>query len=517
MKIFMATMGLGIGGAETHIVELAKELKARGHEVVIASNGGVYVAEVEAAGIRHYAVPMHRRSVGDMLRSRTLLRRILREERPDIVHAHARIPAFLCGTLQRELGFPFVTSCHGVFQVSGMLKLLSNWGQRTLAVSEDIRDYLIQEYGVPAGHITLTINGIDTEKFSPGVSGEAVREEFCLGDDPVIGHVSRLDQASSLAARQLIELAPQLDRAAPGVRILITGGGDVFEELDRQAQEVNLKLGRPCVVLTGPRTDINVVAAACDLFVGVSRSALEAMAAEKPVVLSGAQGHTGLFRPELLEKAIDTNFCCRTDPIATEAVLLEAVTSALALPEEEKRALGRYGRQVVQEHYSVRRMAEDCLAVYDQVHRRRYHVVMSGYYGFSNAGDGGISPKAGRPVRPSAADLWDGDPVSSDAAQARPEHHRSGAPGHGGALLSPGYGHHPPGADGGAGGGRAVCGHAPAHPDFRRADGGTLHRPGVRPKGGELSPGAGYALRRPCGTIRPGGGHRLCRPHDGGL
>ena len=367
-----------------------EELKARGHEVVIASNGGVYVAEVEAAGIRHYAVPMHRRSVGDMLRSRTLLRRILREERPDIVHAHARIPAFLCGTLQRELGFPFVTSCHGVFQVSGMLKLLSNWGQRTLAVSEDIRDYLIQEYGVPAGHITLTINGIDTEKFSPGVSGEAVREEFCLGDDPVIGHVSRLDQASSLAARQLIELAPQLDRAAPGVRILITGGGDVFEELDRQAQEVNLKLGRPCVVLTGPRTDINVVAAACDLFVGVSRSALEAMAAEKPVVLSGAQGHTGLFRPELLEKAIDTNFCCRTDPIATEAVLLEAVTSALALPEEEKRALGRYGRQVVQEHYSVRRMAEDCLAVYDQVHRRRYHVVMSGYYGFNNTGDEAI-------------------------------------------------------------------------------------------------------------------------------
>ena len=66
------------------------------------------------------------------------------------------------------------------------------------------------------------------------------------------------------------------------------------------------------------------------------------------------------------------------------------MTSALALPEEEKRALGRYGRQVVQEHYSVRRMAEDCLAVYDQVHRRRYHVVMSGYYGFSNAGDDAI-------------------------------------------------------------------------------------------------------------------------------
>ena len=42
----MATMGLDIGGAETHIVELSKELKRQGHDVAIISNGGVYVAEV---------------------------------------------------------------------------------------------------------------------------------------------------------------------------------------------------------------------------------------------------------------------------------------------------------------------------------------------------------------------------------------------------------------------------------------------------------------------------------------
>lgn len=49
MKILMATMGLDIGGAETHIVELAKELKAEGHDIVVASNGGVYVPEIVAA------------------------------------------------------------------------------------------------------------------------------------------------------------------------------------------------------------------------------------------------------------------------------------------------------------------------------------------------------------------------------------------------------------------------------------------------------------------------------------
>ena len=113
MKILMATMGLDIGGAETHIVELAKELKAEGHDIVVASNGGVYVPEIVAAGIRHYQVPMHRRDAGCMLRSRKLLKEIIRTERPDVVHAHARIPAFLCGTLQRTMKFPFVTTAQG--------------------------------------------------------------------------------------------------------------------------------------------------------------------------------------------------------------------------------------------------------------------------------------------------------------------------------------------------------------------------------------------------------------------
>ena len=114
MKIFMATMGLDIGGAETHIVELSKELKARGHEVVIASNGGVYVPEVTAAGIRHYNVPMNRRSVKNMMRSRALLKDILRKEKPDIVrpcphprlfvrYPAGRFEVSLCHILPRRL------------------------------------------------------------------------------------------------------------------------------------------------------------------------------------------------------------------------------------------------------------------------------------------------------------------------------------------------------------------------------------------------------------------------------
>ena len=390
MKILMATMALDIGGAETHIVELTKELRREGHEVIVVSNGGVYVPEIEEAGVKHYNAPLHRRAVGEMMAARKILKDVISREKPDVVHAHARIPAMLCGQLAKTMHFPFVTSCHGVYQVSGVLRMLSDWGQRTLAVSEDIRDYLETEYHIPPQHITITINGIDTEKFSPAVSGDAVRREFGLGDDFVIGHVSRLDEEPALIARELIEIAPELEKKHPGLRILIAGGGTAFTELQEKAAAVNKALGRECLILAGPRTDIRNIMAASDLFVGVSRAALEAMAAGKATILSGAQGHTGLFTREKLEKAIDTNFCCRTDPVASSEEMLGEILSALALSGEERTALGAYGREVVKQYYSVERMTRDCLGVYDQVRRRKYHVLMSGYYGFANAGDDAI-------------------------------------------------------------------------------------------------------------------------------
>ena len=59
MRVLMTTMGLEIGGAETHILEAAKALKDRGVEVTVMSNGGVYAKELENYGIRHIWAPMH--------------------------------------------------------------------------------------------------------------------------------------------------------------------------------------------------------------------------------------------------------------------------------------------------------------------------------------------------------------------------------------------------------------------------------------------------------------------------
>ena len=53
MRILLVTMGMDIGGAETHILELAKELKRRGNEIYVVSNGGKYIEELEACKIEN--------------------------------------------------------------------------------------------------------------------------------------------------------------------------------------------------------------------------------------------------------------------------------------------------------------------------------------------------------------------------------------------------------------------------------------------------------------------------------
>lgn len=77
-------------------------------------------------------------------------------------------------------------------------------------------------------------------------------------------------KAAPLVARQLIAIAPKLAQAIPGLRMLIVGGGDVFEELLEESRKTNAQIGRECITMTGGRTDINELVAVADVFVGVS-------------------------------------------------------------------------------------------------------------------------------------------------------------------------------------------------------------------------------------------------------
>ncbi len=203
MKVLLATMGLGIGGAETHIVELAKGLKKKGIDVIVASNGGAYTKELEQANIVHYNVPMHNKKISNVIKSYKLLKEIILKEKVNVVHGHARIPSFICSLLKRKMNFPFVTTAHWTFDTTHGLKYITKWGDKTVAVSEDIKKYLLDNYSkVKKENIIVTVNGIDTEKFSNNADYSSILQEFNIDNNKEkIVYISRLDASRALVAR----------------------------------------------------------------------------------------------------------------------------------------------------------------------------------------------------------------------------------------------------------------------------------------------------------------------------
>ncbi len=419
MKILMVTMAMDIGGAETHILELSRKLVKRGIDVTVASNGGAYEEELKRSGICHVKIPCHSKNPIHMRRAYCMLKELIFREKFDVVHAHARIPAFLCAQLHKKYNFRFVTTAHWVFNPSFPYNILTRWGERSLAVSDDIKSYLVDNYGILPENVRVTINGIDLEKFSADTDYSDIAKEFSLGEGRTrIVYVSRMDVDRSYAAHKLVEITPALLEEYPDLEVVVVGGGNDFDKVSSEAEEVNAKAGRRVVIMTGSRTDINKFAASGDLFVGVSRAALEGMACEKPAIIAGNEGYIGIFDEDKLGVSIDTNFCCRGCEETTSEKLLRDVRAVLSASAEEKARLGAYSRETVRLHYSMDTMSDDALKLYISVIKRslinevdiaelndidRYlefnplsrkktktDVMISGYYGFGNMGDDSI-------------------------------------------------------------------------------------------------------------------------------
>lgn len=364
-KILLALMGLSIGGAETHVVELAIGLKKAGYTPIVVSNGGVYVKVLEENGIKHYKVPLNNKNPLNMIRSYKALKHILEEEHIDLIHAHARIPAFILGFLHKKTKIPFVTTAHWVFDTSFYFKYLTNWGQYSLAVSNDIKKYLMENYHVPENHIKVTINGISTERFHDGIDYSHLLKELGLrADNRHIVYISRMDVSRSLVAHHICEIAPYLFETYKNIDITLVGDGDDFARVQQLVSALQQKYGKDKIVMAGARTNINEFVSMSDFFVGVSRSVMEAMAAGKPVIVAGNEGYIGIFDRDKLEASVLTNFCCRGEEPATAEHLKKDLCTLLEMPEEKLKMLSDYGKEVIMQRYSIQKMTNDNIEVY---------------------------------------------------------------------------------------------------------------------------------------------------------
>lgn len=387
---------MNIGGAETHILELCRALAKKGHTITLASNGGVYADMLMEEGIEHITLPLHTKNPAAVVKSYRGLKKCILTGNYDLVHAHARIPAWICGQLWKKYRFRFVTTAHLNFSLNPLWRMISCWGEQTMSVSDDIVDYLVDGYGCNRMKIHTTINGIDMEKFRSDVSYE--KELTDLGLSPAsdrirLVYMSRLDEDRAQYAFTIARIAPELAERYPNLDIIIVGGGTEEAKIRQLAAKANTEAGRNIVTMTGNRSDTNVFTAAADVFVGVSRSALEAMAASRPVIVAGNQGVLGIFDETKLQPAMDTNFCCRGYDGYTDEQLLSAIAKLLDETAEQRAARGRYCKQIVETYYTAARMADDYEKMYEKVlaspipFRGRGDVIISGYYGFGNLGD----------------------------------------------------------------------------------------------------------------------------------
>lgn len=385
MKILMLTTSMDIGGAETHIAELCRGLASLGHTAEVVSAGGKYAETLAIEGIRQHTLPLNKKDPLSVMRCLRGLTNIIKDGGYDIVHAHARIPAVICGALQKKLGFRFVTTAHLDFKVNALWRRITKWGDATMTVSDDLVDYLEREYGVPRKQVSVTVNGINMGLFAPSEdSRRCVRDEFGIPDGhKLIVYISRLDEDRSAPAKLLCRAMPRIRESYPDTSLLIVGDGNDMENVRAAAGDG--------VILAGARYDIYRFAAAADVFCGVSRSALEAMATKCPVILSGNQGHMGIFTEDKLPSAVETNFCCRGCPLPTEELLLRDTVTLLGSSAEELSKLGEYNRSVVAERYSLGKMTADYVEMYEKLAGKPLFqwadAVISGYFGYGNSGD----------------------------------------------------------------------------------------------------------------------------------
>lgn len=352
-------------GSADPIIRLAKGLGERGHRVLLGViSGDRFEAKAREAGIPPVSdLTLDTRFAPvSLLRDIARLRRLVLDERVDLIHAHHSHDHWLAILARGRAAV--VRTFHNARAVrrGWPSRFLYGRTDGAIAVSRQIQERC-REMGIPAERL-WTIGGlVDLRRFTPDADGLAVRREFGLGLRPVVGSVARLapNRGHELLIRGFARLLGQL----PGARLLLVGKGEMLQKL--QGFVESLGLSRQ-IIFTGYRDDdLPQVLAALDCFalMGVGsdescRAALEAMAVGKPVVARrvGAlpetivDGETGLLLAD-------------DDPEALARALLDV----LGDPERARR-MGKEGRRRAEAEFSPERHVQQVEQVYLSVLQR---------------------------------------------------------------------------------------------------------------------------------------------------
>ncbi len=339
MKILQTLPELNAGGVERGTLEIARYLIQQGLESVVVSNGGRLVERLENEGSRHLSLPVHRKSLASFLQIGAF-RQILISERPDILHIRSRVPGWIAWLawrgLPRDARPHLVSTVHGFYSINFYSAIMTR-GERVIAVSESIREYILRNYPkVPRERIRCIPRGLDPGQYPRGFTPSPEWQQAWRGQFPEV------------AGRRVLTLPGRITRLKGHedflrlLRALLAGGqpihgvivGDAHPHKRKYLAEVKSLAARlgiaERVTFTGHRADLREVFAVSDVVCSLStqpesfgRTTLEALALGRPVV---AYAHGGVG------EQLRAMFPGGLVPPRNEAALLEVTRGLLSQP-----------------------------------------------------------------------------------------------------------------------------------------------------------------------------------------
>lgn len=352
-------------GAERVILELAKQLPAKGYQPIIGipvEQGEPEPEIVSAARELGYEVVVFPIKGAFDLSALGRIKEYVVKNDISIVHSHGYredLYALRCKSVAK-----LVATNHLWKRRDWKLKLyakldafLLKFFDHVVGVSKPVIEDMVSE-GLVASGMTLVPNGIDTEKYKQSKNRTSLRQEFGLGEDAVV-----LATLSSLTVEKGIDVAIEalagINGQSKKLTLLIVGDGPEREKLAQLVESYGLG---ESVIFAGRRKDVADILAAVDLFLlpsfveGLPMALLEAMASGCAVIATSV-GDV----PDVVDSEVG-----KLIPPRDIQSLKSALTEMLYDPEQLKH-YGNVAQARIEQSFSSAAMADGYAKVYDQV------------------------------------------------------------------------------------------------------------------------------------------------------
>jgi glycosyltransferase involved in cell wall biosynthesis len=374
---------LHAGAADAGAIDLVRILRRNGHRAIVASNGGRLESEVTTAGAEFVRLDVANFNPIFIARAAFALKRLVRERRCDVIHAHGRAAAWAGYLTARTTGVPLVTTWHKGFREQNLFKRLYNSamvrGERVIAVSDQIAELIAERHGKAAAKTVVVPASIDLARFDPAAVSaarvETIRRSWGVKPDTKVilvvgrmlrrkGHHVAVKAVHRLKARGLKDFVCVFAGEDQG-RTHYTG--ELWDLISATDTADVVRLAGAVEDMPAAYAAATVVASAAVQLEGLQRAILEAQAMARPVVVSDlAAGPDVVLAPPAVPEERMTGLRVPTDD---DTALAAALIRLFSLSDTTRTGIGRRGREWVAGHFDAASIERATLGLYAEVTR----------------------------------------------------------------------------------------------------------------------------------------------------